>query len=174
MIHWWPWTLGSLRARRGPSRLSINLADGSMRASYRIRRYGQRRKAALLITYLHRTPPPPPVRESWVRMQGWYRDAADRTSTPVSVSLETLKGECAELYAYIPPPVDDNIPGDEEITKAVLRLRLHHAGSPSGMRAEHLRMWLRAATREEDPNPGKWEKVFAIIQESLRGGELTA
>ena len=42
------------------------------------------------------------------------------------------------------------------------------------MRAKHLRLWLRAAKREEHPDPGNWEKVIAIIQVDLRGGELTA
>ena len=42
------------------------------------------------------------------------------------------------------------------------------------MRAEHLWMWLRAATREEDPKPGNWEKVVAIIQVDFRVVELVA
>ena len=66
--------------------------------------------------------------------------------------------------------MDDNIPEEEDISKAVLRLQLHCAGGPSGMRAEHIKMWLHAATWEEAPNPGNWEKVFAIIQAAFRGG----
>ena len=42
------------------------------------------------------------------------------------------------------------------------------------MRDEHLRIWLRAETGEEHPDPGKWEKVIAIIQADFRGGELAA
>ena len=42
------------------------------------------------------------------------------------------------------------------------------------MRAKHLRMWLRAATREEYPNQGTWEKVVAIIHAAFREGELAA
>ena len=42
------------------------------------------------------------------------------------------------------------------------------------MRAEHLRMWLRVATREENPKPGNWEKVVTIIQATFRGGETVA
>ena len=64
--------------------------------------------------------------------------------------------------------------GEKEIAEAVLRLKLHRAGGPSGMRAEHLRMWLRAATQEIYPDPGNWEKVVAIIQAAFREGELTA
>ena len=66
-------------------------------------------------------------------MRGWYRDAADRTPPPARISLYTLKAEHAELYVHVPPPgrpitieenplpVDANIPGEEDIDKAVLR-----------------------------------------------------
>ena len=87
-------------------------------------------------------------------MWGWYRDVANRPPPPARVSTETLTEERAELYAHVPPlgqhipievppfPVDDNIQGEEDIAKAVLRLRLHRDRGPSGMRAKHLRMWL--------------------------------
>ena len=86
-----------------------------------------------------------------------------------------------ELYAHVPPPgrpiptevapfpVDDTILGEEDISEAMMRLRLHHTGGPSGMKAEHLRMWHHAAKREEDPEPGKWEKVVTQIQADIRG-----
>ena len=66
--------------------------------------------------------------------------------------METLTEERAELYAHTPPPgrpipievapflVDDNIPGEEDIFKVVLWLRLHRSGGPSDMRSKHLRM----------------------------------
>ena len=50
--------------------------------------------------------------------------------------------------------MDDNILGEEEFAEALMRLRLHHARGPSGMKAKHLRMWLCAATREEYPDLG--------------------
>ena len=105
---------------------------------------------------------------------------------PERISLKTQTTERAELYAHILPPgrpipievdpvlVDGNIPGEENIAKAVLRLRLHRDGSPSGMRAKQLRMWLRAATQEERPSLGNWEKVVATIHVVFRGRELVA
>ena len=45
---------------------------------------------------------------------------------------------------------------------------------PSGMRAEHLRMWHRAEKWEENPDSGNWEKVVSIIQGEFKGRELTA
>ena len=100
--------------------------------------------------------------------------------------LETLKAEHADVYVHVPPPgrpipieetplpVDDNIPGEEDIYEAILRLRLHCTRSPSRMRSKHLRIWLCTATREEYPDPGNWEKVVAIIQVASRVGELLA
>ena len=84
---------------------------------------------------------------------------ANRPLPPARISLETLTLERVELYAHIPPPgqhitievdpfsVDDNIPGEEDISEAVLRLQLYCSEGPSGMRDENLRMWLCAATR---------------------------
>ena len=70
--------------------------------------------------------------------------------------------------------MDYNTPGEEDISEEVLRLQLHRSGGPSGMRAGHLRMWLCAETREEDPDPGNLEKVVAIIQSAFKGGEIAA
>ena len=101
-------------------------------------------------------------------MRGCYRDVYNRLPTPACVSLETLTAECEDLYTHVPPtglpitievahfPLDDNILGEEDISEAVLRLQLHRAKGPYGMRAKHLRMWLRAATREEEPDLGNW------------------
>ena len=32
--------------------------------------------------------------------------------------------------------------------------------------------WVRVATREEDPSPGNWEEIVAIIQAAYRGREI--
>ena len=110
---------------------------------------------------------------------------ANRPPPPESVSLENLVAEGVELYDHVLPPgrpipievspfpVDCNILGKEDISEAVMHLPLHRVGGPSIVRAKRLRMWLRATTREEDPEPGNWEKVFSIIQVAFRGVELT-
>ena len=67
-------------------------------------------------------------------MRGWHRYAANRPPHLARISLETMTVKRAELYAHGPPPgkpipielaplpVDDNIPGEEDIYEAVLRL----------------------------------------------------
>ena len=96
------------------------------------------------------------------------RDVYNRLPTPARISLETLTAEREDLYTHVPPPglpitievdpfpVDDNILGEEYIFEAVLRLQLHRAKVPYGMRSKQLRMWLRASTREEEPDLGNW------------------
>ena len=118
-------------------------------------------------------------------MQWWYRYADNRPPPLARVSLETLTAERAELYAHIPPPgrpitievspfpVDENILGEEDIAEAVLRMRLNYARGLSVIRAKHLRMWLCTETREEDLDPGNWEKVASIIHADFSGGELS-
>ena len=40
------------------------------------------------------------------------------------------------------------------------------------MRAEHLRQWLIAATRDDSPDAINWLKVVAIVQKSFQDGTL--
>ena len=65
---------------------------------------------------------PPPQREAWHRLKGWYRAAVDRDPPPARVTLERIMAERVELYSYVPPlganipisvepfPVDDSVP----------------------------------------------------------------
>ena len=38
------------------------------------------------------------------------------------------------------------------------------------MTVEHLKAWLRAATREKEPDTETWEKVISVIQVEFREG----
>ena len=98
-------------------------------------------------------------------MWGCYIYAANIPPPLACVSLETLMENRAELFVHVPPPgrpipihvapflMDDNIPREDKIDKALLWLQLHNAGGPSGMRYKYLRLWLRAEMQEEDPYP---------------------
>ena len=117
------------------------------------------------------------IREAWIRMRGWYKNSVDRHPPPSRMTLGTMTEEREELYRDVPssgepipveyPPfpflVDDSIPDDEEITWAVRRLLLNRSGRPSGMRAEHLRQWLIAATLDNSPDATNWLKVVTIV-----------
>ena len=50
---------------------------------------------------------------------------------------------------------------------------MNHSGSPSGMRAEHLRQWLIYATWEDLSDATTWMNVVTIVQAALHEGDLT-
>ena len=58
------------------------------------------------------------------------------------------------------------------INKFNCRLLLNRSGGPSGMRAEHLRQWLIAITRDDAPDATNWLKVVAIMQAAYCDGTL--
>ena len=72
--------------------------------------------------------------------------------------MEALTTESVELYSHIsspgipitievsPLPVDDAIPGEENIVEAMMQIRLHHTIRPLGMKAEQLHTWHRTLT----------------------------
>jgi hypothetical protein len=51
-------------------------------------------------------------------------------------------------------------------------LRWGKPPGPSGTRAEHLREWLNAAERENDPDPGRWNKMMELVQHAFETGEF--
>ena len=93
-----------------------------------------------------------------------------------------------ELYSYVPPlgtkipisvqpfAVDDLVPTEEEIEWAVMRLRNHRSGGPSGMRAEHLKRWI-AKARKAEKEKEKDEKEEATTMKRAgrtENGEISA
>ena len=107
---------------------------------------------------------PPLHREDWHRMKGWYRVAVDRAPPPARITLERITAERVDLYSYVPPPgentpvsiepfpVYDSLPTEDNIEWVVKRLQNNRSGGPSGMRAEHLKVWLAEARKKE-----RWE-----------------
>ena len=95
--------------------------------------------------------------------------------------------EREKLYRHFPSPVymipvgvppfpflvDDSIQDDKDIDWAVRRLFLNSSGNPSGMKLEHHRQWLIAATRDDSPDATNRLKVASIVQAAFQGGTLT-
>ena len=52
---------------------------------------------------------PPLIEEAWYRIQGWYKDAIDRTPPPAQVTPKRITAERGALYRCVPPP-GENIP----------------------------------------------------------------
>ena len=71
---------------------------------------------------------PPLIREAWIRMRGWYKDAVDHPPPPSRVTIYHMMAEWVELYRHVPfsgqpiPVVvtplhiDKLVPKDKEIT----------------------------------------------------------
>ena len=66
--------------------------------------------------------------------------------------------------------MDSSNPDDKEIAWAVRWIFWNRSGSPSGIRAEHLRQWLIAESRYNTPDTTNWLKVVTIVQTELRDG----
>ena len=52
----------------------------------------------------------------------------------------------------------------EEIKVAVRGLRTGRVREPSGIRTENLKVWLREAKREKDPDPRWWDKMASVTK----------
>ena len=99
------------------------------------------------------------AKEAWQSMKGWYKAAVNRAPPPAQATIERIMAERVELYSHVPTPgdntpvtvnpsdVDDSVPTEDKIEKAVKKLRRKRSGGPSGIRAEHLKGCLAAANR---------------------------
>ena len=69
--------------------------------------------------------------------------------------------------ALTPFLVEESIPNEEEVVWAINCLRRNRARDPYGIRAEHLRSWMRVYMREESTDPDNWEKVAGLINDAF-------
>ena len=104
---------------------------------------------------------PPVPREAWRRLKGWYKVLFDRAPPPARATLERITAERVDLYRYVPSlgdnipvtvrpvQVDNSVPTEDKIEKAVKNLRRNRSGGALGMRSEHLKGWLAASKREK-------------------------
>jgi hypothetical protein len=107
------------------------------------------------------------LKGAWRSLQAWYKHASGKGSNTSRADLEATSAEFQALYTQKTPPgdpipicvapfeIDDHVPDEREIADTVRLLRWGKSPGPSGTRAEHLREWLNAAERENDPDPGR-------------------
>ncbi len=127
-------------------------------------------------------------------LQAWYKHSGDRPPKPSRQDLESRTEEFATPHAATPPPgdpipcslpspydIDDSIPSRDEIKEATSRLKNNKAPGPSGMRAEHIKDWVKLAFPEEyyqgqgeppPPQPEPFDALVELIQHMWRTGEL--
>ena len=124
------------------------------------------------------------MREAWIKIQRWYREAKDKQVTPTREGLEHTSTLGEDIYRRRPQegepipillqPVsiaDGPLEG-EDILFSVHKLRTGWAVGPSIIKAKQLKTWLREATREKDPNTEKWDKLVSITKVVLQDGYI--
>jgi len=106
------------------------------------------------------------LQEAFRHLKGWYQTASEAQATPCHQTMEHQTDERVELYeerdAYgaefpangTPFAIADDPPSEGELRIAVSKLSHGRCGGVSGIRAEHIKAWLRGAKKEEDPANG--------------------
>ena len=60
----------------------------------------QAAEAGSVVKALH-TSDPPLIREEWIRILGWYKDAVDRPPHSARAALTTMTAEREDLYQHV-------------------------------------------------------------------------
>ncbi len=110
------------------------------------------------------------VKEVWRPLKGWYQAAEDHPPPACPETMTKQMAERLELYTRAPSmgtplpfnfphfEIPDGVPTDNKIREVVLGLKSGQAAGATGMRAEHVKMWLRDIWRREKvarENPSK-------------------
>ena len=97
------------------------------------------------------------LKEAWCGLKGWYSAVEEKAPKPCYLSMEKQTKERVELYEKIEPPgdpipinidpfeINDAIPTESEVGTVVTGLRDGRAEGVSGIKAEHMKQWLRDA-----------------------------
>jgi hypothetical protein len=103
------------------------------------------------------------LKEAFRHLKGWYQKAAEMQARPCQQTVEHQTDEREELYVEravhgkafpanrMPYAIGDNQPIESKLWAAVSLLIHGQCGGASGIRAEHIKAWLRGAKKEEDP-----------------------
>ena len=81
------------------------------------------------------------------------------------------KGETIPILVQ-PVIIVEGLPEVWKIYAAIRKLWLGREGGPLSMKAEQFKEWLRAATREKDPDTETWERVVSVIHIAFREGYI--
>jgi hypothetical protein len=126
-------------------------------------------------------------------LKGWYRAALETQAKPCYHTMERQTSERVNLYARRISPgdplpihvdrieINDDAPLDGEIRIAASELSNGRAAGASGMRAEHVKEWLRGIRRQEEDlerlggSPGDgdhWRLFVQLVQAAWNHGEI--
>ncbi len=130
------------------------------------------------------------MQEAFRHLKGWYRAASEMQAKPCFQAMERQTSERVDLYARRGSPgyplpinverikINEEVPSDGKIWLADGKLSNRRAVGASGMRAKHVKEWLRGIKREEDPAhqggvPGdgdNWRLFLRLIKAAWTNG----
>jgi exonuclease III len=117
---------------------------------------------------------------AWQILKRWYRLTTGRPPKPTRLDMSFLENEYTALYKATPSPgvpipihyhgnaIDDSTPNEEEILRAVQRLKAGKAPGPSGLRVDEIKKWMMERTTQPDP----WDKFCLLVKHCFETGEL--
>jgi hypothetical protein len=125
-------------------------------------------------------------KEAYKRLQGWYKQRSGRPPKPTYKDEEATRKEYENLFGAEEPPgedipihispmpdINDEPPTEQEIIRALKKLKLGRAPGASGIRVEHLRTWMSGATRAKDQiYVGEWAMITKLIQMAFIGEDI--
>jgi hypothetical protein len=112
-------------------------------------------------------------KEAYAKLRFWYKPK-EKPSKPTLQDERRTREEYDLLYRSSTPDkenivvqrmkddINDDIPSEEEIKKAVMRMRLGKTPGATGIKVEDLRKWMEQA--ENDNNRENWEKMVEVVQ----------
>lgn len=122
------------------------------------------------------------IRDAFNSLKGWYRDRGPRPPLPSREDIALTRAEYENLFSQEAPSedpiplhipqftIDDVPPSENEVVKALSKLRNHRAAGASGLTAEDLKAWHQSARESaEGLEPSQdavdlWEKVLELIR----------
>ena len=102
------------------------------------------------------------TKEVWRCLKRWYRAASEQAPTASIMLLAAQTAERVLLYGKVPSPgepllihvnkisIPDGVPSDQELREVVRGLQNGRAVGATGLRAEHIKVWLSDVVCEEE------------------------
>ncbi len=131
------------------------------------------------------------VQEAFRHLKGWYRAATKMQAKPCYYTMERQMLERVDLYVRRDSPgdplpinvtpfvINDDAPTDGELRQVAGKLTNGRAAGASGMRAKHVKEWLRGMQREEDPEGhgvngagDNWRLFVQLVQAAWAHGTI--
>ena len=130
------------------------------------------------------------IREAFGSIKGWYKDAGPRPSKPSVEEINSTRAEYEKLFTDEEPvgdpiplhveaaDINDDPPTEMEVVESLLKLKNHKAAGASGITADLVKEWYRAARPEKNdviPDATSvvlWEKVLEIVHLAFHDGVI--